>query len=505
MNRWKKYIEPVLLTLLFSSLILVSSGQDEKKAESLFKQAQILLQQDRFEEARQAFNYLIEKYPESTYAAKSQEYVSKNALLKVEPILNNGPARNRVNIAIMADGFQYKDTQQQYFSKIARQMDREFFAEPTYAEYAGYFNVYKVNIASKDGKVDDGVTDYDTALGGGRSGGITTVDHGRVTSYYPKFPFRADLTWVVLSGGGSGSTGGGGVVATFGSGLLVHESGHALVNLTDEYTQPLYGPNPPIVRGTNLSDTPDPKKVPWAHWLADANIAQLLKIGVYEGGHGREKGQWRPTPGGCTMDSGAGLYCPVCREQVVLAIYQRVNPIDERAPNDEPIKLRVTKTKSAESSKPEEASYGFIKPKQPPCWVMPVQPSIHKLQIKWYLKKSSSQESGWRELLALNEQNADKTNPTFPATRCHVTLNLVGKKLPSLRYRYSAKRVAEYPDLSKGSLAPGYYILTVQVKDEPYSLIQGIKVPWVLKDETNLLEERVAYALEVTAEEGANK
>ncbi|MFH1230208.1 MAG: M64 family metallopeptidase [Planctomycetota bacterium] len=471
----------IFLVIIFSVLPFVSLlGQDEKKAGELFKQAQLLLQQDQFEEARVIFNQIIKKYPGTTYATQSQEYVTDNALLKVTPLVNNGRPQNRINIVIMGDAYKYLNKQQKNYSQAAGQMPREFYKEPTFEEYASYFNIYRVNIASKDANVDSDLKECDTALGGYLKGRTPGVDMSKVQEYCAKLAFRVDVTWVVLQGDGSVSIGGPGLLVTFaGFNALVHETGHALVRLGDEYIG-AGGPDPGDV---NISDTSDPTKVPWAHWLTDPKLAKLLKIGVFERGDGTKV--WRPTPGTCEMATPMVGYCPVCREHAVRSIYRFINPIDERAPNKEIVKLKVTKVVSKDK---EKISYKFPKSEKSPCWLIPLQPATHKLQVKWYLKESSLSEA----------DDLIKSNSPITDSRGYAGFKLEGRELAASRYLGRDKRWVEYPDFSTTSLAPGYYILTAQVKDEPFSMVQTTKVPWVIKNEPNFLEEHIAWGLEVT-------
>ena len=55
-------------------------------------------------------------------------------------------------------------------------------------------------------------------------------------------------------------------------------------------------------------------------------------VGIYEGGATFQKGVWRPART-CAMNIGGNQYCPVCREQTLLVIYEYVSPIDEATPD----------------------------------------------------------------------------------------------------------------------------------------------------------------------------
>jgi hypothetical protein len=112
----------------------------------------------------------------------------------------------------------------------------------------------------------------------------------------------------------------------------VHEWGHAFGWLGDEYETAQSAHQAETVgRAANVSDTPDPTKVPWAHWIE----AKHPGVGVVEGASGRPKGAWKPTSSGCTMSSGE-QFCVVCQEALVLRIHAYVDPIDACEPPPQP-------------------------------------------------------------------------------------------------------------------------------------------------------------------------
>jgi hypothetical protein len=106
--------------------------------------------------------------------------------------------------------------------------------------------------------------------------------------------------------------------------IAVHEMGHFLHGLADEY-----GGNASVYPGgepgaANLTTNPAGQK--WAHWLGYRQPGVGV-IGAYEGGGYYEQGIYRPSPDS-KMRS---LYKPfnaVSREKIVLDIYRRVDPLD---------------------------------------------------------------------------------------------------------------------------------------------------------------------------------
>lgn len=62
---------------------------------------------------------------------------------------------------------------------------------------------------------------------------------------------------------------------------------------------------------------------------------------------------------------GGGDFCPVCREQMLLHVHRRVNPIDDATPHDPPVPVSVKKAGD---------KWKLDKPEQLP-WVLPMQPT----------------------------------------------------------------------------------------------------------------------------------
>ncbi len=67
----------------------------------------------------------------------------------VVPIRRNGPDENRVNIAILGDGYAQGD-QVKYSSDVDR-LVQAMFEQAPYQRYAPYFNVNRIDVVSCDG------------------------------------------------------------------------------------------------------------------------------------------------------------------------------------------------------------------------------------------------------------------------------------------------------------------------------------------------------------------
>jgi hypothetical protein len=375
------------------------------------------------------------------------------------------------------------------------------FEEPAFKEYKPYFNYWRLYLASKESGTSTEAKKFDTALGGRVDGGRYGLDAIKSQQVFDHMPIKDGYTVIIFRHGGGIPMAG--VFYAGEAGVLVHEFGHTFGGLGDEYTSEVHGGfgNRGTNRQYNISDVPDPDKVPWAHWFKNMENARATGIGVHEGGNAAKKGQWRPTPGNCAMNGG-GVFCAVCREQILLMIYNRVNPIDDSTPNTAPIPVKVKKQGEA---------WTLADPKAIP-WVLPMQPATHKLTVKWALKQTAVDPGPDTSTGPEPAKPFDPTNkfgegkgeePVIPE-RIFTRIPFEGDVVASLPRADAKARPIESPDLSKVKLSPGRWTLTVEVRDEmTYDNLRDpltrkpVKVPWVLKDENNNLVERRSWELAV--------
>src|SRR5215213_2718808 len=71
---------------------------------------------------------------------------------QVETILNNGSATNRVDIAILGDGYTSADMQK-YRNDVQAVMTQFFNGEP-FREYRNFFNVHRIDVISSQSGAD---------------------------------------------------------------------------------------------------------------------------------------------------------------------------------------------------------------------------------------------------------------------------------------------------------------------------------------------------------------
>ena len=110
------------------------------------------------------------------------------------------------------------------------------------------------------------------------------------------------------------------ITDTSGPGVLLHELGHSVANLGEEYFTPGY-PYPGgvysqyMARKDNVSEVADPKRVKWA------DLMGVEGVGIFEGSDGFGRGLYRPWNDNCIMRrTESRKYCPVCRRSLERAL-----------------------------------------------------------------------------------------------------------------------------------------------------------------------------------------
>jgi hypothetical protein len=290
---------------------------------------------------------------------------------------------------------------------------------------------------------------------------------------------------------------GGGGIANVGrpdKSVTVHEFGHAFSRLLDEYAN---NPTPPETLGmyakTLLAANaypnptePKPEEVPWAHMLKK----RVKGVGIYEGGATFQKGVWRPAAS-CAMNVGGTQFCPVCREQTLLVIYEYVSPIDEATPDP-----------AQELAAIAGGDMELV--------VLPMQPEKHRLKASWFVDKlavttegaQAAPEQPW----PTDTEPAAPEAPTFDDPQ--IANPYMGRRVQQPRDEYAEPPPGKPSPLGQkarkrkdgayeyafpvGKLPAGGYLITVEISDD---------TEWVVKDEKHLLKERVSWRVKVAPPE----
>lgn len=279
-------------------------------------------------------------------------------------ILDNGPDDRRFNIVIAGDGYQSGDGQIP-FQKYCRDFLDYLRARPWWPALGRTINVHRFDIVSTDGEPDipagcpggpvSARTYFDSRIEcepASPSVGWVTIDFDWAAQVFDQaFPGYGCAAIVTNTSQGGGFARGDVVSVGAGDtdpfGTLLHEIGHVLAPLDDNYirqgtTAPAGGE--PYQR--NLTAQTDLSKVKWRHWfpvqpgdpppvMRNPNCSQADprsnpfgagdRVGLFESSY-YFCGWFRPTFD-CRMRRSNLEFCPVCLEAIHESLSQYATPV----------------------------------------------------------------------------------------------------------------------------------------------------------------------------------
>jgi hypothetical protein len=368
MRRLPGLRSPLLSLLFLAALCPVFSGvtlcaddfESDLIARRLFREG-VARSESRPGAGVPLFEEIVARFGSSIWAGRARKWLEGNPIMSIATLVENGSSENRIDVAVMGDGFKDSYTDRKMFGRLSKDLLKHFFRGEVFKEYACCFNFHEVMLASREDRLDYRKHEYDTALDGRKLGDDrhVTVSRDRVHHYLEACEWNDGQAFALVREGGLGTGGGG--VATVGKDLgtvVIHEFGHSFAGLADEYSRDT-SPRGTPTRGPNVSESPDPRMAPWAHW----HKRYPNKYKTHEGAAAVYKGVWRPTPDGCVMRA-AHDFCPICREAIVLKIYSYVRPIDRMTPVADLIELVAGGEKKS-------------------IEVFPIVPKSHRLTVEW--------------------------------------------------------------------------------------------------------------------------
>jgi hypothetical protein len=239
-------------------------------------------------------------------------------------VTQTGESTNRVDIMFIGDGWVESES-----AAMKTELDEHiasFFKIEVYKRYAKFFNVYRANLHRPPSKRFQKKTAYKFYAGASRLA-VPAVDVRYVVN-------RRNHS------GEGGHVGLGheniGMSSSPDEDVIgVHELGHGWHKLAD-----IYNGGYADTSWYNAAAGAGSKK--WERWFGYVEPYNGDKVGVYPI---KKNKQFRPIDTTITLmgdaRSGSGrtiVYTPVCREKVVLDIYDLVDPIDSWTPNEKPLK-----------------------------------------------------------------------------------------------------------------------------------------------------------------------
>ncbi|MFJ6378390.1 M64 family metallopeptidase [Kitasatospora sp. NPDC092039] len=267
---------------------------------------------------------------------------------EVTALVRNGEPATKLDVVVVGDG--YTAQEQEKFRTDATQKWQELTSVEPYAAYRGLFNVWAVSAVSPESGVTgdpDQATVRHTALGSyfwcDGVERLLCVDEKAVESYAAKAP-QADLVLVVANTAKYGGAGYNDVkspvgyegIATVAGGnaksgqIAVHEIGHSLGKLADEYVyegQGTYHGDEPAEANisTLTADRMRRQGAKWSRWLGQAS-PDGGTVGTYEGGGYYPTGLYRPTENSIMRSLGREFNLPG-REAMIAGFYRHATPL----------------------------------------------------------------------------------------------------------------------------------------------------------------------------------
>ncbi len=265
----------------------------------------------------------------------------------VETILSNGPTANRVDIVFIGDGFTQADLPTWPAVAVAG-YERLFQYEP-FIRYREYFNVHRVDVVSAESGVDNDPTqgvERDTALDMRfwcsnieRLLCINTGSAAAMAAFAPDVDQIAAVANSTKYGGAGYSSADIGTYSGFNGSaveVFIHELGHSLGNLADEYT---YGGSSDTYTGgesaaANASildfNAMNESSEKWDRWLG-YDLPGIGQHDCFEGCAYHSFGIYRPT-NNSMMRSLAQPFNAPSREELIGQFHALVGVVDTFEP-----------------------------------------------------------------------------------------------------------------------------------------------------------------------------
>jgi hypothetical protein len=239
------------------------------------------------------------------------------AQVSVDPVHDNGPSDNRVDMTFMGDGW-VESEDAEMTGILHEHIDFMFNTIPVYERYAGFFNIYLLH-HHRSGPSGDWQTEANISY-------YLDVINQAVPA--------AEVRYMVSHSGGYGEGGNVGMADAALSmtsdrqtDVGLHEMGHGWHRLGDIYGRmgADYWPN----------CTSDPNSGKWDRWVGYVEPFNHLEAGYWPI---QNSDYYRSLNTSCCMmaDVWCGdplTYDVVSREKVVLDIYQKVDPLDDWTSN----------------------------------------------------------------------------------------------------------------------------------------------------------------------------
>lgn len=262
-----------------------------------------------------------------------------------------------VHMVVLGDG--YVVDQQSLFREHVGDVILTMNADSGIAAHLGAFNIHMISTVSVDSGADDNDlvdgrnTAYDSAY---NCRSIVRLICANTLAMFEsalmEYPAVDQIILLVNDRryGGSGNSGGSvAITSAYYPEIALHEMGHSLADLADEYVDNLILETTGLLpfeegRYPNVTALANPDEVPWTHWIDTSmplpHNPEEPGVGVFEGGLYRFEGVFRSTFDS-RMRSFDAPFGPVNSEQWVLRLYTLTEGIRGFSPIVETVELSV--------------------------------------------------------------------------------------------------------------------------------------------------------------------
>jgi len=262
---------------------------------------------------------------------------------------------------ILADGFQEHEMAL-FRTKAQEYADYILDYDDNLSLQRNAWNIFTVETVSKESGADnidgkDG-TKVDTALDSRfwcrDTKRLLCINGKKVSLVAAKYVPQFDKVLIITNSSKYGGAGGNYATTSLGGGakMVVHELGHSLAGLADEYTYGKTNPPSSEPKRPNVTINNDIATVKWRHWVGTEG-GTAGSIGLYEGGNYVPEGVWRPTENSLMRSLGKPFYA-VNAEAWALAVYEAAGVTYSHTPESS----NVSQVKGVDSNFTIEPSMG---------------------------------------------------------------------------------------------------------------------------------------------------
>lgn len=284
------------------------------------------------------------------------------SVLGTTPIVFNGPASQKWNLVIVAEG--YRDVEISNFHNDAQSFVQTLFQTPPFDELSSAINIYRIDVTSIDSGADDPVacggtgatprTYFDASFCNNGIRRLLVCNDATVHQVVNAQMPQAHMILVMVNSTVYGGSGGGIAVFSLASGaneIALHEMGHTAFGFADEYEyyagcgidvghdhysggEPA---QPNVTRDSNRATNKWRDLVQAATPMPTTSNADCTKcdpqpnpfpaatVGTYEGAFYYHCGAYRPQFN-CRMRALGNPYCAVCQRVIRQALAPYLSP-----------------------------------------------------------------------------------------------------------------------------------------------------------------------------------